>query len=613
MMRLRVASCGLGAPRRLGGQLSQLATRNAVTALFLLLLALPAHAALTTSSLTGRIAVTGGPAANVTVTATSSALQHPRTTITNARGVYFLDALPPGEYDVTFSRAGLTTLTRRAVVQLGRVARADAVLEPSEDEESVTSTATTPSAADTTAVTTHFDDRTLEFLPRRREVFPITEIAPRVLSPVTPLVDDVFIDHPNLIGEESIEQMTVVREAVPADLPGKIIAARTRSGGEQFFLSLRDTLTNKAWIDDRYRAFSQPDGTQHHLEAAGGGRIVPGRLWFFAGAWLGEQVDVARNDARGALIKLTASPAAAHTVTAAYVDAQSSFSTFPPPDSTTAVWLRYTGVAGPRFASEVLASRGENDEGFLAATHSNVVHLRGSYVLGDHVIAAGASHTNFPHRDFWTLFASDRWSTARWTVHAGLRHESLFEATLPRVAVAYDLRGDARRALTASYGEYREFADAVRIATLGYAMTLGATGSVRFDLVRRHQEQRDIDEAVIDARYRLFDRFEVGGNYSWARDVLETDHIANAWIGVELPLFGHEFGVTYVQRLAAGKFAIGRPERDAAAPADLALRYTIPVARTRVTLALDSVNVFGTEPVRARGPRATRLWVRLRL
>ena len=72
--------------------------------LFALWLALPALANITSASLTGRVVVADAPASGVTVTASSSALQHPRATMTNAHGRYWLGALPPGTYDVTFTR-----------------------------------------------------------------------------------------------------------------------------------------------------------------------------------------------------------------------------------------------------------------------------------------------------------------------------------------------------------------------------------------------------------------------------------------------------------------------------------------------------------------------------
>src|ERR1043165_1863048 len=127
--------------------------RHALAALWIVLLAPTVSASTTSSAITGRVMIGDAPASGVTVTATSAALMQPRTTMTGARGTYWLGELPPGLYDVTFSHPGATTLTRRAKVELARVAHADAKLEPNADEESVTSTATQLSVADTTAIT----------------------------------------------------------------------------------------------------------------------------------------------------------------------------------------------------------------------------------------------------------------------------------------------------------------------------------------------------------------------------------------------------------------------------------------------------------------------------
>jgi len=61
----------------------------------------------------------GLPVPGATVTATSTALQGPRTAVTDSTGSYTLAALPPGNYDVKYELAGFGTVTRRNVVSLG--------------------------------------------------------------------------------------------------------------------------------------------------------------------------------------------------------------------------------------------------------------------------------------------------------------------------------------------------------------------------------------------------------------------------------------------------------------------------------------------------------------
>lgn len=580
----------------------------------LFLFALPAFGQLTSASLTGRVTVSDAPAAGVTVTVTSQVLQHPRSTLTNARGMYWLEALPHGEYDVTFSRTGLTSLTRRAVLQVARTARADATLEVSEDEDTVTSTARTPSVVDTIPVTTSFDAETLDRLPVRREVYPVGNVAPPTSQPLFGRLDDLFLGDEGLIAEDALDEVTVVRGAIPVELDRATIVARTRAPREQFFLTLRDTLTSTEWIDDRFRAIEQSDAVEHHVDLTAGGRIVPQRLWFFGAAWAGDEADVVRYDQRGALLKLTGSLSAAHTLTATYLDAQSTFVGITRDEASTTA-LRYTGAYGPHLTAEAQFSRIPAYNPVSGAEYSNLFDARGSWFAGDHVLTGGASHAAFPGGDRWSLFAADRWSAGKWNVYAGLRHQETPGAsqTLPRLAATYDVRGDARHALTASFGRYSELFTTTSVAAIGYAYAFAANGHARVDLLRRDIDGNDVYEAQLEGRYRLFDRFETGGSYTYAdHSFFGNRHHATGWAGLELPLGEHELGITVLQRIISGELAGGSPESETLAPTDLALRYTLPVSRTHVTVAADWTNALAVSVGTAES-RALRFWVRVRL
>jgi hypothetical protein len=70
-----------------------------------------------------REAGTNSPLPAVTITATSSALLGgPRTVLTNEQGRYELPDLPPGEYRVEYSYAGVEPTTRRVIVRQGEAA-----------------------------------------------------------------------------------------------------------------------------------------------------------------------------------------------------------------------------------------------------------------------------------------------------------------------------------------------------------------------------------------------------------------------------------------------------------------------------------------------------------
>ena len=394
---------------------------------------------MTSSALTGRVTVGDAAARKATVTVVLRSTQTTRSAATNARGTYWLGALTPGQYDVTFSRAGLTSLTRPVTIELGRVARADAKLEPSEDEESVTSTATTVSVANTTAVTTHFTAEELERIPLRRDVRGAEALSP-VLRESETIVDDTAMFYPSLLGEDALEEVTIVRGAQPIELDrfgSSVILARTRSGVDELYLSLRGT-------------HSTDDGGGFVLESTSGGPILPERLWFFAAGWGGDATDVRLQKLRGYAAKITAQAGASHHLIASHIDADARFSDadarFARHLGSSASSLRYTGVLHQRLTAEAIVSRSNGDSEDIHL-RDDAVAVKASYRIADHVISAGGSHGNqWTTRDVDALFLSDRWASGRWTVDAGVRHDD--EHTMTRVALAFDLRSS--RAATRS-------------------------------------------------------------------------------------------------------------------------------------------------------------------
>jgi hypothetical protein len=548
----------------------------------LLIVTTPISATIITSAITGRVTSANAPAAGVTVTVTSKALLGSRVVTTGAGGMYWIGALPPGEYDVTFAREGLTTLTRRAIVELARVARADAALEPSAEGDSVTSTAKTISVADTTEITTHYSDAMLDRMPTRRVPTAAESIGPASAAmPQTPSIDGVPLFRDDALGEEVIEQVTVIRGGVPAeydDERGAVLAAITHSGGEDFSLTVRDTITNHGSL----------------FESASGGHVVPERLWFFASGWSGSR------GVRGYALKFSGQLAPSHQLVAEALDSDDGS-----PFGASFVALRYTATPRERLTFEALADR-SNGLDVASATAS----LR----TGAHVLTAGG--TSFDGRDLTlsnntdALYISDRWSAAHWTVKAGLRRED--SDTLPRAAVTFDPRDDGTRAVVATYGEYADPGVTIRIATLGYAAAIGSSGSARVDVVHRQRYIGITNELQLDARYRLFDRFEAGADYSYIRFAGRdaADHAAAGWISAEVPLGGHELGATLLQRWSDLATPFGRRN---AWPVDLALRYSVPFSRFGITLATDLTNAFDSGDAIATEPRALRFWIRARI
>lgn len=316
------------------------------------------------------------------------------------------------------------------------------------------------------------------------------------------------------------------------------------------------------------------------------------------------------------MVKIDAQLGASHHFDVSYNDTSRSFG-FLPFESDTAS-LRYTAALGPRFTSEVVAGRTIVGQGGGADPPVELLSGRASYTLGDHVLTAG-----FAARDGGfvsgpvSLFASDRWSRSRLNVYAGLRYdESPFESRVsPRVAVSYDLHGNGARAIIATWGEYAPPAfpqNAYRLMSLGFATAIGNSGAARADAIRYEIANFWMHQLQLDARYRLFDRFEAGATYLLEKrqefddfEPIHAEHTANVWLGAEVPVGSHEFGVTLLQRYA--DFTNGTQ-----APTDLALRYAIPFSRFDLLIAADTTNVFA-QGDRAFVPRALRLWLRVRI
>jgi Carboxypeptidase regulatory-like domain len=573
-----------------------------------------------TSSLTGRVTTTGDArvtafAGRVTVIVTSKALQHERRTTTTQWGRYWLTALPPGEYEVTFSRKGLQTVTKRVRVELGRAARLDAHLEASEDEENVTATGKTVNVTETTAITTHFSDANLDRLPYRRDTASASILAPGGRFPTQSVLDDAMVlGASSLAGQEALEQVTFFRAAIPAELEAPhppVSLTRTRSGGEEWFFSLRDTVTSSDWISGAPPNFE--GGVKHLVEAALGGRIIPGKLWFFADAWRGSEPFA--GDLEGHEAKLTAQLGAHQNLAATYADAEGEgpFGTSSRFDHAS---LRYQAFAGPRFTAEAVASRATFDATPGVATDQESLFLKTTFVasspFGDHIVSAGGRLVDADlvlSGD--SAFLNDRWVWGRATMNLGLRHD--YDRTYPRAAATFDLLGNGRHAIAASLGDYKSPAGNVRELTAGYAMAIGNTGTARVDAIRRDYGFREGNGLQADFVYSLFDRFHTGAAYSLERasgggaEPL-TEHVANAWAGIDLPAGSHEFGITLVER-----YRTGFPPFAGQLQTDVALRYSLPVARAGFTVAVDATNVFDDRESPFMQGRAVRGWVRVRL
>ncbi|HEU4520666.1 MAG TPA: carboxypeptidase regulatory-like domain-containing protein, partial [Thermoanaerobaculia bacterium] len=280
--------------------------RNLVLAAALLVVA-PAFGQLT-STLTGTVTSDGVGLPGVTVTISSPQMQGTRTAVTGDGGGYSFSAIPPGEYTVRFELAGMQSSTRRVQIGVGQTGRADAAMRVAAVAEAITVTAATPSVLETPTVSQNISADFVEDLPIPRTVLATALLAPGVNDSTVSgsqlqisggpgydnlvLVNGVAITETirrqalPLFIEDAVQETTVMTGAVSAEyggFTGGVVNTITKSGGNEFSGSLRDSFTNPAWTEPTPTQTSDNLDTLNEVyEATLGGYILRDRLWFFA-------------------------------------------------------------------------------------------------------------------------------------------------------------------------------------------------------------------------------------------------------------------------------------------------------------------------------------------
>jgi outer membrane receptor protein involved in Fe transport len=287
----------------------------------LLLVAAGAFAQGTTGALTGTVSQAGSNLPGVTVTIASPKLQGTRTTVTNEQGDYSFSAIPPGPYKVTFSLSGLTDVVKNATVNLVETTRLDADMKMSAVSEAITVTANQVSVMETPQVQTNYKQETVNRLPMARNPVAQAALSPGVTAGVNGntisgamsydnlyLVNGAVVNE-NLRGqphalyiEDAIQETTVLTGGISAEFgrfTGGVVSAITKSGGNDFSGSVRDTLDNPKWTAKSFSTQPTPvDHTNNTYEETLGGRIIRDRIWFFVA---GRQAKTTANRSLSAL------------------------------------------------------------------------------------------------------------------------------------------------------------------------------------------------------------------------------------------------------------------------------------------------------------------------
>ena len=317
------------------------------------------------SSLTGRVTMDENPLPGVTVTISSPNLQGTRTTYTDVNGNYNFAAIPPGAYTVRFEMESMQTITRTAQVGLGQTGRADAAMQLSAMAEAITVTASAPAVLETTEIQSNYTQQLVDDLPIQRNIQAQANLAPNVnlnapsvgqlVISGAPAHENLYMVNGavvnenlrgsilNLFIEDAIQETTILTGAISAEygrFTGGVVNSITKSGGNEFSGSLRDSVTNPSWTALSFDG--QPDFTDkviHVYEATGGGRIIRDRLWFFAAGRYtkptqdffihGSQIPFQFQDEETRLEgKLTGQITPKHSMMVSYLDVQNPESNF---------------------------------------------------------------------------------------------------------------------------------------------------------------------------------------------------------------------------------------------------------------------------------------------
>ena len=272
---------------------------------------------LQTAVLTGTVTSADGVALpGVTVTASSAALLGNRSETTDVNGVYSIKGLPAGSYSVLFELSNFNPARRDGVaLTVGGTIAVNANMSLAARTETITVTAEAPSSLATVATGQSLTKAAIDGLPIGRRPSDVAELSPGLNSNTFTagqlavsgafgfdnifMVDGVDINDTvngtanNLYIEDAIENTTVLTNGISAEygrFSGGVVNLVTKSGSNRFSGSVRENLSNPAWITEtpieRSNQVEHASVLGHTHEATFGGPVSKDRIWFFgAGRW----------------------------------------------------------------------------------------------------------------------------------------------------------------------------------------------------------------------------------------------------------------------------------------------------------------------------------------
>ena len=253
------------------------------------------------------------PVPGVTVSAESRSLQGIRTVVTSENGDYIITLLPPGSYTITFELSGFQRVERTANLAPTQVLPLEVAMGPAAVSETVEVVGRTADVLTHTAqVATNFSQDLIATLPTNRDINATLLLAPSVHPTGASgsysiagsmsyenlyMINGVTVNENlrgqalNLYIEDAIQETTIATAGVSAEygrFGGGVVNMITKSGGNQFTGSFRDTLHNDDWRTlvprregDAFANDTKTDTVVPTYEYTLGGPIVRDRLWFF--------------------------------------------------------------------------------------------------------------------------------------------------------------------------------------------------------------------------------------------------------------------------------------------------------------------------------------------
>ncbi|HKE84002.1 MAG TPA: carboxypeptidase regulatory-like domain-containing protein [Vicinamibacterales bacterium] len=267
----------------------------------------------TSGTISGRVSDSQGlPLPGVTVSATSPNMQGTRETVTSENGDYILTLLPAGMYRVVFSIAGFQSQERSVGLAPTQTLPLQIELRPGLTEKIVVEGRTADVLTQTSQVATNFDQTLMSTLPTQRDYRSVMLMAPGA-HPSGPsgsfsvagsmsfenlyMVNGVSVNEnlrgqaQDLVIEDALQETTVATAGVSAEFGrfgGGVINMVTKSGGNRFSGSYRDTLTNDDWRalvpkreGDPFANDTKLDDVVPSHEYTIGGPVMRDRVWFF--------------------------------------------------------------------------------------------------------------------------------------------------------------------------------------------------------------------------------------------------------------------------------------------------------------------------------------------